>query len=78
MIQAAHRHQFVEDVEGVEQGEDRGDNEGGYHLGKVNVNEPLHVGGAVNDGGLVQFRADPTQCGEIDDRTISGALPYIR
>ena len=69
---------FVPHVDQRPDAHDQQDHDRRQNRRQVDVNHALQPAGAVDGGGLVQFRADPGQRCNVNHRAPSGALPHAR
>ena len=66
---------LVEELEGIGQGQEQANGDGGHHVGNLDLEEDLAGGGAVDPGGFDVIRGNGLQARDIDDHHIADLLP---
>ena len=66
---------LVKELEGVGQGQEGADGDGGHHIGNLNSEQNLVGGSAVNPGSLDVVRGDGLQTGDVNNHHIANLLP---
>ena len=74
-VAAGKSQVLVKELEGVGEGQEHTDGDGGHHIGDFHLDQGLPAGGAVDPGGLNQRAGDGLKTCNVNDHHVTDLLP---